>query len=262
VAENQWEWPAQYPRSGPPDAAQVPPTPPTTPLPDCPVPRPYVYRFPPPPATYAVPPAPMGYPVARPPMPQVAPTGYQVAMNPSMRAASTDRERTVDVLKAGFAEGRLTQEEYNDRMGRAYAARTYGELAALVTDLPAGPFPTAWPVPAYAPPPPVATSGTNSMAVAAMVLGVAEFFTAGLTAIPAVICGHIARRQMKMTAQRGDGLATGGLVLGYMAIIFWTVLIVASVVTFANGAIHNGGVVVQQVPFPAGGGGLFPPPAP
>jgi len=52
-------------------------------------------------------------------------------------------------------------------------------------------------------------------------------------------------------------------VLGYMAIIFWTVLIVASVVTFANGAIHNGGVVVQQVPFPAGGGGgLFPPPAP
>ena len=117
---------------------------------------------------------------------------------------------TVDVLKAGFAEGRLTQDEYNDRMGRAYAARTYGELAALTADLPAGPLP-AWPVPAYQPPPP---SGTNSMAIASMVLGVAEFFTAGLTAIPAVICGHVARRQMKQTAQRGDGLATSGLVLG------------------------------------------------
>ena len=45
-----------------------------------------------------------------------------------MRASSADRERTVDVLKAGFAEGRLTQDEYNDRMGRAYSARTYGEL--------------------------------------------------------------------------------------------------------------------------------------
>jgi uncharacterized membrane protein len=182
-------------------------------------------------------------------------------MNPSMRAASTDRERTVDVLKAGFAEGRLTQEEYNDRMGRAYAARTYGELAALVTDLPAGPFPTAWPVPAYAPPPPVATSGTNSMAVAAMVLGVAEFFTAGLTAIPAVICGHIARRQMKLTAQRGDGLATGGLVLGYMAIIFWTVLIAASLVGVVISVTHNGGPVVIQNGVPVGGGAIqIPPP--
>ena len=48
-----------------------------------------------------------------------------------MRAASADRERAVDVLKAGFAEGRLTQDEYNDRMGRAYAARTYGEHKVL-----------------------------------------------------------------------------------------------------------------------------------
>ena len=65
-----------------------------------------------------------------------------------MRASSADRERAVDVLKAGFAEGRLTQDEYDDRMGRAYAARTYGELAALTSDLPAGVLP-AWPVAAY-----------------------------------------------------------------------------------------------------------------
>ena len=76
-----------------------------------------------------------------------------------MRAASADRERAVDVLKAGFAEGRLTQEEYNDRMGRAYAARTYGELTALTADLPAGAMPTVWPVPMYQPP-----VTTNSLA--------------------------------------------------------------------------------------------------
>jgi hypothetical protein len=166
--------------------------------------------------------------------------GYQVQAHTSMRASSADRERAVDVLKAGFAEGRLTQDEYNDRMGRAYAARTYGDLATLTADLPAGVLP-GWPVPAYQPVP----SGTNSMAIASMVLGVAEFFTAGLTAIPAVICGHIARRQMKETAQRGDGLATSGLVLGYMAIIFWSVLIAASLVGVAISIAHNGGQPMQ-----------------
>jgi ABC-type Fe3+ transport system permease subunit len=100
------------------------------------------------------------------------------------------------------------------------------------------------------------------MAIAAMVLGVAEFFTAGLTAIPAVICGHVARRQMRQTAQRGDGLATGGLVLGYMAIIFWTVLIAASLVGVVISVTHNGGPI-NGVPVGGGGGGIqFPPPGP
>jgi hypothetical protein len=184
-----------------------------------------------PPNVYQVPPG--GYPVSQ--------AGYQVRTHASMRASSADRERAVDVLKAGFAEGRLTQDEYNDRMGRAYAARTYGDLAALTADLPAGASPLpAWPVPAYQPPP---AGGTNSMAIASMMLGVAEFFTGGLTAIPAVICGHIARRQMKQTAERGDGLATSGLVLGYMAIIFWSVLIAAFLVGAAISIAHNGQVV-------------------
>jgi uncharacterized membrane protein len=165
--------------------------------------------------------------------------GYQVRMNASMRAASADRERAVDVLKAGFAEGRLTQDEYNDRMGRAYTARTYGELTALTADLPAGAVPTIWPVPAYQPP-----LSTNTLARASLVLGAAEFFTMGLTAIPAVICGHLAKREMRQTGQRGDGLATAGLVLGYMAIIFWAVIIVLSIVGAAisvSGTVPGGG---------------------
>jgi hypothetical protein len=194
--------------------------------------------YPVPPGGYPAPPgAYPGYPVPTGAYP-VSQAGYQARAQASMRAASADRERAVDVLKAGFAEGRLTQDEYNDRMGRAYAARTYGELAALTADLPAGALPpAAWPMPAYQPPPP---GGTNSLAIASMVLGVAEFFTGGLTAIPAVICGHVARRQMKQTAQRGDGMATSGLVLGYMAIIFWSVLIAASLVGVAIQIAHNG----------------------
>lgn len=207
MADNQSQWPAQYPRYSAPDGSQVPSA-------DYQVPAP----------GYHVPPT--GYHAPQ--------AGYQARLHASMLAASADRERAVDVLKAGFAEGRLTQDEYNDRMGRAYAARTYGELAALTADLPAGPLP-AWPVPAHQ----SASTDTNSMAIASIVLGVAEFFTAGLTAIPAVICGHIARRQMRQTSQRGDGLATGGLVLGYMAIIFWAVLIAATLVGVAIQIAHN-----------------------
>jgi DUF1707 SHOCT-like domain/Domain of unknown function (DUF4190) len=237
VADNESQWWGQYPGYSPPGGHQDPPggrqDPPDLSTRGQTVP-PAGYPVAPPPAAYPVPPHP--YPV---PPHQYPVAAYQapVPMNPAMRAASADRERAVDVLKAGFAEGRLTQEEYNDRMGRAYAARTYGELAALTADLPAGPWPTpsAWPVPQQQP------TSTNSMAIASMVLGVAEFFTAGLTAVPAVICGHVARRQMKLTGQRGDGLATGGLVLGYMAIIFWAVLIAASLVGVAISIAKTGG---------------------
>ena len=62
-------------------------------------------------------------------------------MNPAWLAGSADRERTVGVLRAGFTEGRLTQDELDDRVARAYAARTYGDLLALTADLPAGPLP-------------------------------------------------------------------------------------------------------------------------
>jgi hypothetical protein len=219
VHENESQWWDQYPRYTPPPGQPVPPAP-------------AGYQVQPPPAAYPMPPA--GYPA--PPGYQHPAAGYHGRPQAAMRAASADRERAVDVLKAGFAEGRLSQEEYNDRMGRAYAARTYGELAALTADLPAGP----WPVPAWPAPVP-AQPGTNSMAIASLVLGVAEFFTAGLTAIPAVICGHAARRQMRLTGQRGDGLATGGLVLGYMAIIFWAVLIAASLVGVAISIAKTGG---------------------
>jgi hypothetical protein len=127
-------------------------------------------------------------------------------MSPGMRAASADRERAVDVLKAGFAEGRLTQDEYNERMNRAYASRTYAELMALTADLPAGAMPAAYPMPMYQPP-----VSTNSLARASLVLGVAEFFTMGLSPNQRSSRGH-GWPEMRQTGRRGDALATNGLV--------------------------------------------------
>jgi len=76
-----------------------------------------------------------------PPVPAVpAGTGF-AGVHPAWLAGSADRERTVGVLRAAFTEGRLTQDELEDRVGRAYAARTYSDLWALVADLPAGPLP-------------------------------------------------------------------------------------------------------------------------
>jgi hypothetical protein len=120
---------------------------------------------------------------AYPPQPGV-PTGSGVLggagavvpwMNPAWLAASADRERAVGVLRAGFAEGRLSQDELDDRVARAYAARTYGELWALTADLPAGPF-----APAYGPvavPPGAAAPATGWRPAAALIVTALVIFT-------------------------------------------------------------------------------------
>ena len=54
-----------------------------------------------------------------------------------MRAAQADREQAVTVLKAAYAQGRLTKDELEARVGQAFGSRTYAELAALTADIPA-----------------------------------------------------------------------------------------------------------------------------
>lgn len=56
---------------------------------------------------------------------------------PHLRAADTDRADVAAVLGEHMAAGRLTLDEYDQRLTRAYAARTFGELAELTADLPA-----------------------------------------------------------------------------------------------------------------------------
>jgi hypothetical protein len=55
---------------------------------------------------------------------------------PHLRAADADRTAVADLLGEHMAAGRLTVVEYEERLARAYAARTFGELAELTTDLP------------------------------------------------------------------------------------------------------------------------------
>lgn len=64
--------------------------------------------------------------------------GTGIARN-DLRASHQDRDRIVEVLRVAAGDGRLTAEELDQRLEVALTARTYGELATLVADLPASP---------------------------------------------------------------------------------------------------------------------------
>lgn len=55
---------------------------------------------------------------------------------PSMRASDAERDRVAQLLQEHFAQGRLDHEEFTERLGRAYKARTADELATVTRDLP------------------------------------------------------------------------------------------------------------------------------
>jgi DUF1707 SHOCT-like domain len=54
-----------------------------------------------------------------------------------LRASHADREHVIDMLKDAFVHGRVTKDEFDARVGQAFASRTYAELAAVTADIPA-----------------------------------------------------------------------------------------------------------------------------
>src|ERR1700729_3144914 len=58
-----------------------------------------------------------------------------------LRASDADRDRVLALLGEAMSDGRLTSDEHSERVQRAFAARTLGELAELTADLtvPSGP---------------------------------------------------------------------------------------------------------------------------
>ena len=62
--------------------------------------------------------------------------GGEVARS-ELRASHDDRDQVVELLRVSAGDGRLTAEELDERLEQAMTARTYGELARLVADLPA-----------------------------------------------------------------------------------------------------------------------------
>ena len=153
-----------------------------------------------------------------------------------VRAADTDRDRVVDSLTTAYSEGRLTKDEYDARLESALSARTYADLDLVVSDLPAVQQTAAQqtvvtPVPR-----------TNSLAVASLACGLAQFIFGPLATIPAIVLGHLARHQIKRTGEQGAGLALAGLMLGWAAVILGIIFMVLGLAIFAgtNGTMHMG----------------------
>ena len=70
---------------------------------------------------------------------EVSPQGRDEQATPpdQLRASHEDRDQVVELLRVAAGDGRLTAEELDERLEMALTARTYGELTALVKDLPA-----------------------------------------------------------------------------------------------------------------------------
>jgi len=58
---------------------------------------------------------------------------------PEMRASDADRDRVVDVLRAAAGDGRLTGDEFDERLEAALSSRTLDELTVVTADLTGGP---------------------------------------------------------------------------------------------------------------------------
>ena len=114
--------------------------------------------------------------------------GGEITRN-ELRASHDDRDRVVEMLRVSAGDGRLTAEELDERLEQAMTARTYGELASLVADLPA-----AGPV----------TSPVTSPAIAARAKDVVRIDTRS---------GHVKRVERWVVPQRMEVKVTSGHVL-------------------------------------------------
>ncbi len=94
--------------------------------------------------------------------------------DPHVRVSDAEREATVAELRHHHTEGRIALDELDDRVGAAYQARTAGELARVLQDLPA-------PLPPPPPPPSLWSRVTHLAPPGALI---------GAVLVGALVTGH------------------------------------------------------------------------
>ena len=101
--------------------------------------------------------------------------------------------------------------------------------------------PYATPQAQAARPAPAAAIPTDGLAIASLVCGILAIVSCyiwGLFGIPAVICGHLSKKKMTAspTPIAGQGMATAGLVMGYIGIALQACVIIVFLVAFVGAA--------------------------
>jgi hypothetical protein len=152
-----------------------------------------------------------------------------------MRASTEDRDRAVELITRAYTEGRLDKDEHDARVERAMTATTYADLDSVVVDLPGG-RPLA----------PAPLPRTNPLAITSLVCGIAQIMFGPFATIPAIVCGHVGRGQIRRTGESGAGIALAGLVLGWVGLAFGVLLIAAFAALAVSASRH--GQVFQPPP--------------
>ncbi|GLW27415.1 DUF1707 SHOCT-like domain-containing protein [Actinoplanes regularis] len=143
--------------------------------------------------------------------------------SPHVRVSDADREAIVARLSTATAEGRLTIEEFSERSRQAYESRTWGDLSAVVHDLPSSVL-TQLDTAA----PPAAAPGSR-LPLFSMIAGLVSLpllillgMPALFSAIAAVILGA---KSLRAPARHGRAQAITGLICGALSLILMTMLV-------------------------------------
>ena len=75
---------------------------------------------------------------------------------------------------------------------------------------------------------------TSGLAVASLVLGIAQLLIGIFAGIPAIITGHMARNRIRQTGEKGAGMALTGLIFGYVGVALAVIVIIGLVAAHGN----------------------------
>lgn len=96
----------------------------------------------------------------------------------------------------------------------------------------------------YGPP---AAQTTNGLAIASLVCSLAGLLTCGVSALVGAILGHVAKRQIRDRGEGGGGLATAGVISGWIIFGLHVVVIIGYVVTIVW-VVQNSPELLEPTP--------------
>ncbi len=150
----------------------------------------------------------------------------------------------LDQLKQWVHEGRVNARTLVQAAGTSdwKACGEIPELSSLAVPpvvRPANPGTEAPPALARATEP----RGRQGLAISSFALGIVSFVLCLgiLTGIPAIICGHVARNRARRLAGEygGTGLATVGVLLGYLSVVYTLLILVLLLPVVGNSRMHS-----------------------
>jgi hypothetical protein len=100
------------------------------------------------------------------------------------------------------------------------------------------PYPVGYPGAQYGYSPYPPTRSTNGLAIASLICSLAAF-GCGISAIAGIICGFIARNQIRRSGENGSGMALAGIIVGFAVVALIIIYIVFVVVLIAHGCSQS-----------------------